>query len=296
MRQTVSTRRCLACDKTFAGSKPICPACGHTPVLISGFYAFAPELADCGAGLAADQHDRLNDTQQASFWFVERNRLIVDLLRRFFPQGRSLLEVGCGTGYVLYGIRRGLANVTLTGGEIGVAGLVHAHKRLGAEVELIQADARRIPFAGAFDVVAAFDVLEHIAEDEKALAEMRDAVRPGGGLLLSVPQHPFLWSETDKIAMHERRYKRRELADKVARAGMEIVFQTSFVTTLFPLMVWQRLLRARHKGYDAARELALPRWLDGAFGFALRIERALIRSGLRLPFGGSRFVVARRRN
>lgn len=261
---------------------------------MAGFHAYAPEFAEYSDGFAAHQHDTLNDAQTKSFWFAERNHLIVDLLRRFFPQARSLLEVGCGTGFVLSGIRQYRPDIALTGSEIHLAGLVHARRRLGDGVELIQADARRMPFAEAFDVVAAFDVLEHISEDEDALAAMRQAVKPGGGVLLSVPQHPLLWSMADKVAFHKRRYRRRELAEKVQRAGMDVIFQTSFVTTLLPLMMLQRMLSAQRKDYRAEDELSLPGWLDRAFEFALKVERGLIKSGARFAVGGSRFVVARR--
>jgi SAM-dependent methyltransferase len=57
---------------------------------------------------------------------------------------------------------------------------------------LFQMDARKIPFESEFDVIGAFDVLEHIEEDEKALAQIFHAVLPGGGLILTVPQHRFL--------------------------------------------------------------------------------------------------------
>ena len=78
-------------------------------------------------------------------------------------------------------------------------------------------DARRIPFEREFDVVGAFDVLEHIVEDEDVLGQMFKATRPGGGLLVTVPQHPFLWSASDEHAMHQRRYSRAELRRKVER-------------------------------------------------------------------------------
>ena len=63
-------------------------------------------------------------------------------------------------------------------------------------------DARRIPFEDEFDVIGAFDVLEHIKEDEQVLVQMHRAVKSGGGIMLTVPQHMFLWSEQDVQAHH----------------------------------------------------------------------------------------------
>ena len=67
-------------------------------------------------------------------------------------------------------------------------------------------DARNIPFRDEFDVIGAFDVLEHIDEDVAVIDEVRKALRPGGGFLMSVPQHPALWSQQDERAFHVRRY------------------------------------------------------------------------------------------
>src|SRR5204863_7401731 len=97
-------------------------------------------------------------------------------------------------------------------------------------------DARALPYRDAFDLVGAFDVLEHIDEDEAVLAEMAAATRRGGGVLITVPQHPWLWSEADDHAHHRRRYSRSALIDKVRSAGLRPVAVTSFVTFLLPVM------------------------------------------------------------
>ena len=106
----------------------------------------------------------------------------------------------------------------LVGSEIFAGGLAIAKARL-PKAELYQMDAQRILFECEFDVVGAFDVLEHLVEDENTLAQMFDATRPGGGLLVTVPQHRYLWSASDQFAMHQRRYNREELRKKVESVG-----------------------------------------------------------------------------
>ena len=108
-------------------------------------------------------------------------------------------------------------------------------------------DARRIPFECEFDVVGAFDVLEHLVEDESALAQMFNAARPGGGLLVTVPQQRYLWSASDEYAMHQRRYSRAELRAKVESAGFQIERITSFNSLLLPLMILSRMQQKRHQ-------------------------------------------------
>ena len=79
-------------------------------------------------------------------------------------------------------------------------------------------DARRIPYEAEFDVIGAFDVIEHIYEDAAVLQQMHRAVRPGGGIIVTVPQHRFLWSKQDEFSCHFRRYTRGELMSKVSCA------------------------------------------------------------------------------
>jgi SAM-dependent methyltransferase len=105
-------------------------------------------------------------------------------------------------GFVLEAIRSAFPRLRLVGSELFPEGLDYARRRLH-DVELLQLDARALPFENAFDVVGAFGVLEHIEEDERVLGEMRRAARRG--IVLLVPQHPRLWSDADTIGHHVRR-------------------------------------------------------------------------------------------
>ena len=83
-------------------------------------------------------------------------------------------------------LRNALRGAQLTGTELFQEGLSVARQRW-PNIRLMQADARALPFDSEFDLVAAFDVLEHIDDDTRALAELRTVVRPGGGLIVTVP-------------------------------------------------------------------------------------------------------------
>lgn len=258
-----------------------------------GFPCFAPALAAENDGMQAESHDHLDVLQDQSFWFRARNRLIEDLCRRYFPGARRVLELGCGTGYVTQALRKALPDATISASEIYTNGLNHAQRRLGAGVELLQMDAREIPFREEFDLISAFDVLEHIDEDTRVLKRVVEALTPGGGVMLSVPQHRFLWSQVDVYSHHKRRYLTRELTTKCVDAGLTIVRDTSFVCWLLPLMFLQRMTERKDTSFDPSLEHTLPRFLDRTFELALDLERRLIQTGVSLPFGGSRFVLAR---
>ncbi len=156
-------------------------------------------------------------------------------------------------------------------------------------------DARCITYAEEFDVIGAFDVLEHIEQDEVVLAEMLRALRPGGGVVLTVPQYPWLWSWQDEYACHVRRYRVGELRKKVLRAGLTLEFETSFVSLLLPAMVASRMFqRNRPADSDAMAELHLPVLLNRVFESFMDVERSLIKWGMRLPIGSSLLLIARK--
>ena len=236
-------------------------------------------------GYDASRFAAIAAVEERHFWFRSRSRLIVWALRRHFPRARSMLEIGCGTGNVLAALQQsGIER--LVGSEAHAEGLAFAARRAPG-AELMQMDARRIPFRGEFDVLGAFDVIEHIEEDEQVLREMFAACRPGGGVMLTVPQHAWLWSKRDEIAQHRRRYNRRELLAKLAAAGFQRPWVTSFVSLLLPLMALSR----RRKDVSSA-ELEVGAAANQVLGAVMALERGVIRAGVSLPAGGSLLAVA----
>lgn len=240
---------------------------------------------------------RLFELESHNFWFRVRNRLIAWSLATYAANApRKLLEIGCGTGMVLTHLERAFPDWHLAGTEVLAEGLAYARTRV-TRAELFELDARNIPFSNAYGAIGAFDVLEHIAEDERVLGQMHQALVPGGLLLLTVPQHPWLWSPADDLAQHQRRYTARELAAKVRGAGFDIELLTSFVSILLPVMALSRLRqRANPAGYDLIAELSMPAGLNALFEAVLDFERRLIQRGSRFPAGGSLLLVARRNN
>jgi SAM-dependent methyltransferase len=237
---------------------------------------------------------RLAAGEDASFWFRSRNRLLLWALHTHFPAARSVLEVGCGTGYVLAAIAAGNPQLQIAGSDLSGAGLRHARARL-PQATLVRADARELPFEDEFDVVCAFDIIEHVPEDDEVLAAMRRALRPGGGVIVTVPQHRWLWSETDRWSGHQRRYTKRELAAKLAAEGFRVRCMTSFVSLLLPVMAASRAWGALSpRAFDPGRELAVSPRVDALLERVMRVEAGAIVRGLRLPAGGSLLAVAER--
>lgn len=263
---------------------------------IAGVKCFAPALAQAEQTYPAEAFARLVELEANSFWFRARNRIIVRAFGKYLrqPARPKVLEIGCGTGFVLSALQA-QNRFDLVGAEQHVAGLVWARRRL-PDVEFVQLDARRLPYEQEFDAIGAFDVIEHIPEDEAVLASVHRALRPDGLFIATVPQHAWLWSAADEQAHHQRRYSRRDLRGKLERNGFELRFCSSFVFTLLPLMYLARLRRKPTGKAEAVEcdELSLPAALDRVMELGMRLDELLIAAGLSLPVGGSLLVVAQR--
>jgi SAM-dependent methyltransferase len=285
-------RSCLSCGAAFPGPRWECPLCGFAPPFIGSYSAFAAELAFGGEGFDSRLFERLAAVEPRSFWFAHRTALLLWALQKAFPSAKSLLEVGCGTGFVLARLSVARPELRLAGTELFLDGLDIARARLNGTVELVQADARALPYKDEFDVVGAFDVLEHIAEDTVAVQELARAARPEGGVLLTVPQHPRLWSKEDEFARHQRRYTESSMRRLLESAGLRPVLVTSFVTLPLPALAISRLRRRSDR--DVIDDLVPGPLIDRILRAVLSLERILLGAGLRLPFGASLLVAAKK--
>lgn len=238
-------------------------------------------------------HEALFELEGGSFWFRARNRLLLWVMETHVRcDDARYLELGCGTGFVLSAIERRFSTWSIVGSEALASGLDRTRERV-QRAELRQLDARDLPYEGEFDVVGAYDVLEHIAEDEASLAQIHKALKPGGLVVLTVPQHMLLWGPADEYAHHVRRYASRDLEAKLVAAGFRLRRMTSFVSFLLPLMFASRLAqKLRPAAYDPASEFNMAPGLDRALEAVLNLEQALIRRGVRFPAGGSLLAVA----
>lgn len=246
------------------------------------------------SGMNPDNFPRLHAVESGNFWFEPRNRLVVGLLDKYFPGARSFMEIGCGTGFVLSAIEASRHWDRLYGSELYEEGLAFARTRLNGRAELVQMDARNIPTQySAIDAIGAFDVIEHIDDDEAVLRGIHRALKPEGGLIIAVPQHRWLWSYVDEESHHVRRYSARELHSKIERAGFRLLFSGSYTFALLPAMIASRSKR-RPEGSTGYQQFSLPRAVNSLFRRVLEIEVSLSLAGVPFPMGGSRVIVARK--
>jgi SAM-dependent methyltransferase len=236
---------------------------------------------------------------QRHFWFLARRECILDALRRSVPDllKRGLVDVGCGAGgLAAYLAQEGLRVAGAF--DSYVEGLRIARARVEGPLFLVD-EGEFPPLAPDQDLIGLFDVLEHIDDDRGVLRSIAGVLRPGGVLVLTVPAHPFLFDEADRLAQHRRRYRVLELREALEAAGFEVVHLTHIMALLVPSLIAARLLGralAPLVGSAAQRrdaELRVIPLLNPIFRTALRLERWWLRRGT-LPFGTSLLAIARR--
>jgi SAM-dependent methyltransferase len=244
---------------------------------------------------------QLSEIEDRHFWFRSRNHLIFALTKKLssqFPPGYRVLEVGCGTGNVLRTLRQACPEGTVIGMELWFEGLRFAQERFAGP--LVQGDVRNSPFGKPFDLIGMFDVLEHIPEDVDTLVALRNALTPGGRLMLTVPAHQSLWSYFDEAAHHCRRYSGQEIRNKLVQAGFQVEFLSQFMACTFPIVwFWRKVSGLQHRDSDDAkalteREFRIVPMVNGLLAALLNLEARWLGRGYKLPIGTSLIVVAGR--
>jgi ubiquinone/menaquinone biosynthesis C-methylase UbiE len=227
------------------------------------------------------------------WWFAALHANLLMLYRRMrlrHPDGKPILDAGCGTGGLLAKMSAEHPPACTIGLDADPAACMRAATKSKRPVYAGSVNA--MPFAdGSFAAIFSADVLCHHDVDERAaLAQFRRCLDRDGLLLLNLPAYRWMLSRHDAAVYNVRRYTRRGIARMLASAGFRILYLSYWNTVLFPMMVLTRkLLPARGAGSDVTlyppRVEAFCRAVTGA-------ERALLRRGVRLPFGGSLIAVA----
>ncbi|HJL19831.1 MAG TPA: class I SAM-dependent methyltransferase [Sandaracinaceae bacterium LLY-WYZ-13_1] len=249
-----------------------------------------------GGPMRPHEHDRMFRAETEHFWFVGTRGVILTLLRNALGprvEHATLLDMGCGTGYTLSRLPRGMRAVGLDYSEHALT----LAERRAPGVELVRGSAYHLPFAdGAFDAVLALDVLEHLDDDQRAAREIARVLAPGGVAVVAVPAVRWLWSDHDVALEHRRRYHLPELEVVLEQAELHIEHSSYYNTLLFPLVAARRLsARIWSPPEDTPRsDLVVPPGpINRSLSAILAFERFLV-PRVKLPFGVSCFAIARR--
>lgn len=238
----------------------------------------------------ADYYRLIAEIEDEHWWFVGRRRILSSILESLnLSTGSRILDVGCGPG--------GNLAMLADHGIVTAVEMDRYARDVASARGICDVVAgslpEEVPFEPAsFQLVTAFDVIEHIDDDRAALESIRDLLAPGGHLIVTVPAYRLLWSRHDVVNQHRRRYTRTMLSDTLRSTGYEIERASYFNTMLFPVAAPARLLGRLLPGSSASSGLQLPpapinRFLAGLFA----AESHLLKH-FGLPFGLSVLAVA----
>jgi SAM-dependent methyltransferase len=237
----------------------------------------------------------MNRVEDSHWWFVGRRAILESFLERIVQSPKSevqsprILDVGCGTGANLemlanFGEAEGV-DVSDDALEFCKAKGLKAHKGL----------AEKLPFENeSFEVVTALDVVEHLDDDIAGLKEMHRVLKKGGKSLIFVPAFMWLWGVQDDISNHRIRYTRKEIVERLEKAGFEIERATYANITFFaPILAGRTLMKFTGVKPESENNINISA-LNGFFGKIFSAERFWLNQ-FNFPFGVSIVIVANKK-
>ena len=243
------------------------------------------------------------DLERKHWWFVGREKIITNQITKLLNENRlvnkklKILNIGCSTGRSSEYLSH-FGNVTSI--EYDKECCEFAIQKTG--LEIINGSITELPFdENIFDLVCAFDVIEHVDDDVLAVSEMKRVAKKNGILFVTVPAYMSLWSHHDVINHHFRRYKATEIKNlfKKDNNGIEL-FSTYFNFFLFlpiyAVRVISNLLKLgkKRKGSGSDFETFNNKILNNFLLSILNLENKLVKNYIKLPFGVSYLFIWRK--
>ncbi|NQX88405.1 MAG: class I SAM-dependent methyltransferase [Halioglobus sp.] len=226
--------------------------------------------------------------QEEHWWFKARREILSEVLSGLrLPRDADILEIGCGTG----------GNLLMLSRFGNVCGMEMHEESAGYAMKNSVADVRtgslpyQVPFSKKFDLICLLDVLEHIEEDESAVGALKDLLKPGGRVVITVPAYQWMFGRHDKMLHHFRRYSRKNLCALFSLHNFCIAKESYFNTFLFPAAVVSRMMEYWNDG-DRPKYAQPTAWINALCYRMFRFERLLLKE-LNLPFGCSLLLVTK---
>lgn len=221
-----------------------------------------------------------------NWWFVGKRGLIRALLSRYCPKDASILDVGAGLGEDLFVIIPFGKVTTIDSSKQAVLTLKSKFPSVRAQFGFIE----QIKVRKKYDVILAFDVLEHIKDDATAVKNIWNLLKPGGLLIGTVPAWSFLWSTHDELLGHYRRYSPKMLRQLLNQFNIEFLQFWNF--TLSPLISIFKI--AQQKYGIKPKTTRMPEHINRLFSTILNVESRLVVKKITPPYGISLVFVCRR--
>lgn len=249
-----------------------------------------------------DYYKNYYHLERNHWWFVVRLEILKQELQKIAVveknSKRKILNIGIATGKTSQMLAQ-FGEVT----SLEYDGVCAEFVRQKLAIEVIEGSILELPFeANSFDWVCAFDVIEHVEDDKKAISEMNRVCKTKGKICITVPAFQSLWSHHDEINHHFKRYKMNEIKNlfdlqskKVNNNySFKILRKTYFNSFLFiPIWLFRKLnflipQRFIRKGAGSDFEIYKSnRFLDSILKGIFLIEKKLFQKNISFPFGVS---------
>ena len=237
-----------------------------------------------------DYYKKYYQLEREHWWFRIREKIIIQKIENEIGQKKlKILNVGSSTHRSSEALSQ-FGKVTSVEYDEECCDFV----RNKLHQEVLNNSATDLPFEDdTFDMVCAFDVIEHIEDDKLAVKEMERVCKNKTGILFfTVPTYQSLWSVHDEINHHFRRYKMKELV-KLANSEDDFIVRTYFNFLLFPLIyLFRQFSKIRVKSYEKSdfENLNPKSVLNRVFAIVFNIESRII-NYVNFPFGVSAMIM-----
>lgn len=243
-----------------------------------------------------DYYKEYYDYERAHWWFVAREKIIIASIKNhIIPKinttaSLKILNIGCSTGRSSEYLSQ-FGQVTSL--EYDKECCEFTRKKTG--LEIINGSITELPFEdNTFDLVCAFDVIEHVEDHELGIEEMKRVSSQNGILFITVPAFMSLWSHHDEVNYHFRRYKKEEIIALFNKTnkGQE-VFVSYFNSILFvPIWIFRKLSNllnfgTKREGAGSDFESFNNGFLNKVLFNIMHFERHFIKRRISFPAGVS---------
>lgn len=233
--------------------------------------------------------------ERSNWWFLARRNILSAQIKKLPISNKSLriLNLGIATGASSQWLSE-FGNVTSVEYDKDVCDFV----REELKIDVVQASITDLPFEDkSFDLVCAFDVIEHVEDDRKAIEEMSRVCTKQGYIFVTVPAFMHLWSEHDEINLHFRRYTMDGLTNLIKKEVLSIKYNSYFNTFLYPPISLVRvisMLKSNKKEKQPKSDFSKinSSFLEKILFHIFNSENILLRRSIKMPFGVSIMLLA----
>jgi len=156
----------------------------------------------------------------------------------------EVLDLGSGNGEIAEVLKDKVSHITLSDYSDEIVFLLSDRYKDNDAVDVKKIDASSFRIDPSYDIVVITDLIEHLESDVACLERCFRALKPGGMIFLSVPAIPFLYGIRDKKYGHLRRYLKKDLSEKVKKAGFGIaVIKYWNMMGVLPYLVSEKILK-----------------------------------------------------